>query len=58
MDVLANGPCTSILTFSGSGEEPENVPLDSTVDVDKHLRLDDLESVSLLRVYVHRTSEK
>lgn len=37
MDALANGPCASISNFSGSAEEPESVPLDSTVDVDKHL---------------------
>lgn len=57
MDALANGPCASISNFSGSAEELESVPLDSTVDVDKHLRLNDLESVSL-PVYVLEAGEK
>lgn len=51
MDALANGPCASISALSGSTEEPESAPFDSTLDVDKHLRLDDLGSVSL-RAYV------
>lgn len=57
VDALANGPCASISTFSCSAEEPESAPLDPTVDVDKHLRLSDLKSVSL-RGRLLRASEK
>ena len=57
VDALANGPCASFSTFSGPAAEAESVSLDFTVDVDKHLRLNDLKSVSL-RAYVLRESEK
>ena len=57
VDALANGPCASISTFSGPAAEAESVSLDSTVDVDTHLRLNDLESVSL-RAYVLGADEK